>query len=57
MLIRVFLHAEFISSMKTVQIPTIFKFLRFSGKMQKNRKMNNFGNFSQFFQIFTETLE
>ena len=23
-----------------------FKFLRFSGKMQKNRKMNNFGNFS-----------
>ena len=34
-----------------------FKFLRFSGKMQKNRKMNNFGNFSQFFEIFTETLE
>ena len=51
MLIRVFLHAEFISVMKTVQIPTIF------GKMQKNRKMNNFGNFSHFFQIFTETLE
>ena len=24
MLIRVFLHAEFISGMKTVQIPTIF---------------------------------
>ena len=24
MLIRVFLHAEFISAMKTVQIPTIF---------------------------------
>ena len=22
-----------------------FKFLRFLGKMQKNRKMNNFGNF------------
>ena len=34
-----------------------FKFLRFSGKMQKNRKLNNFGNFSQFFEIFTETLE
>ena len=51
MLIRVFLHAEFISAMKTVQIPTIF------GKKQKNRKMNNFGNFSQFFEIFTETLE
>ena len=40
MLIRVFLHAEFISAMKTVQIPTIF------GKRQKNREMNNFGNFS-----------
>ena len=51
MLIRVFLHAEFISAMKTVQIPTIFR------KMQKNRKFNNFGNFSQFFEIFTETLE
>ena len=24
MLIRVFLHAEFISAMKTVQIPTVF---------------------------------
>ena len=43
MLIRVFLHAEFISAMKTVQIPTIF------GKMQRNGEMNNFGNFSQFF--------
>ena len=51
MLIRVFLHAEFILQRKQ------FKFLRFSGKMQKNRKMNNFGNFSQFFEIFTETLE
>ena len=39
MLIRVFLHAEFISAMKTVEIPTIF------GKRQKNREMNNFGNF------------
>ena len=36
MLIRVFLDAEFISAMKTVQIPTILV------KMQKNRKMNNF---------------
>ena len=38
MLIRVFLHAEFISAMKTVQNPTIFM------KNAKNRKMNNFGN-------------
>ena len=51
MLIMVFLHAEFISAMKTVQIPTIF------GKNEKNREMNNFGNFIQFFEIFTETLE
>ena len=48
MLIRVFLHAEFISAMKTVQNPTIFM------KMQKNSKMNNF---EKFFEIFTETLE
>ena len=39
MLIRVFLHAEFISAMKTVQNPTIFM------KKAINRKMNNFGNF------------
>ena len=39
MLIRVFLHAEFISAMKTVQILTIFM------KNAKNRKMKNFGNF------------
>ena len=51
MLISVFLHAEFISAMKIVQIPTIF------GKNAMNREMNNFGNFSQFFEIFTETLE
>ena len=51
MLIRVFLHAEFISAKKTVQIPTIF------GKNAKEQKMNKIGNFSQFFQIFTETLE
>ena len=39
MLIRVFLHAEFISAMKTVQNPTIFI------KNAKDRKMNNLGNF------------
>ena len=40
MLIGVSLHAEFISVMKTVQIPTILI------KMQKNIRMNNFGYFS-----------
>ena len=40
MLIRVFLHAEFISAMKTVQIPTIFM-----KNAKKNGKINNFGNF------------
>ena len=39
MLISVFLHAEFISAMKTVQNPTIFV------KIAKNRKINNYGNF------------
>ena len=39
MLIRVFLHVEFISAMKTVQNPTIFV------KNEKNRKMISFGNF------------
>ena len=39
MLIGVFLHAEFISAIKTVQDPTIFM------KNAKNIKMNNFGNF------------
>ena len=34
-----------------------FKILRFSWKMQKNRKMISFGNFCSFFEIFTETLE
>ena len=43
MLIRVFLHAEFISAMKTIQIPTIY--LKNAKKKKKNRKMNNFGNF------------
>ena len=51
MLIRVFLHAEFISAMKKVQNPTI------SMKNAKNRKINNFGNLCKFFEIFTETLE
>ena len=40
MLIRVFLHAEFISARKTVQNPTI---LMKNG--EKNRKMNNFDSF------------
>ena len=39
MLIRVFLYAEFISAMKTVESPTIFM------KNLKKWKMNNFGNF------------
>ena len=54
MLIRVFLHAEFISAMKTVQNPTIFVK---NAKKKKNRKMISFGNFCSFFEIFTETLE
>ena len=57
MLIRVFLHAEFISAMKTVQIPTIFLKNAKKKKKKKNRKMNNFGNFCYFFVIVTETLE
>ena len=40
MLIRIILHAEFITAMKTVQNPTIFM-----KNAKKNRKMNNFGNF------------
>ena len=51
MLIRVFLHAEFIFAMKTFQNPKIFM------KNANYRKMNNFGNFCKFFDIFTETLE
>ena len=51
MLIRVFLHAEFISAMKTVQNPTIFV------KNAKNRKIISFGKFCSFFEVFTETLE
>ena len=52
MLIRVFLHAEFISAMKTVQNPTIFV-----KNAKKMTKMISFGNFCSFFEIFTETLE
>ena len=42
MLIRVFLHAEFISAMKTVLNPT-------QKNIRKSRKMNNFGNFCIIF--------
>ena len=51
MLIRVFLHVKFISAMKPVQNPTIFK------KNAKNRKIYNLGNIHYFFEIFNETLE
>ena len=56
MLIRAFLHAEFISAMKTVQNPTIFV-KNAKKKKKKNRKMISVGNFCSFFEIFTETLE
>ena len=42
MLIRVFLHAEFISAMKTVPNPMIFVK---NAKKKKNRKMISIGNF------------
>ena len=42
MLIRVFLHAEFISAMKTVKNPTTFMK---NAKKKKNNNNNNFGNF------------
>ena len=45
MLIRVFLHAEFIAAMKTVQNPTIFVKNAKKKKKKKNRKMISFGNF------------
>ena len=38
---RLILHAELKSAMKTVQNPTIFM----TNAKKKNRKMNNFGNF------------
>ena len=44
MLVRVFLHAEFISAMKTVQNPTVF-LKNAKNRKKKNRKMNNYGNF------------
>ena len=52
MLIKIFLHAEFIAAMKKVQNPTIFV-----KNAKKNRKMISFGNFCSFFEVFTETLE
>ena len=63
MLIRVFLHAEFISAkleiFKWKQLEKSYDFLIrvFLWKMQKNRKMISFGNFCSFFEVFTETLE
>ena len=54
MLIRVYLHAEFISAMKTVPISTIFVK---NAEKKKNRKTISFGNFCSFFEVFTETLE
>ena len=48
MLIRVFLHAEFISAMKTVENPTVFiadMNLKNAKKKKKKRKMISFGNF------------
>ena len=51
----VFLHAEFISAMKTVPNPTIF--VNNAKKEKQNRKMFGFGNFFSFFEGFTETLE
>ena len=44
MLIRAFLHAEFISAMKTVQNTYDFH-EKCKKKKEKKRKMNNFGNF------------
>ena len=52
MIITVFLHAEFISAMKTVPNPMIFV-----KNARKNRKIISFGNFCSFFEVFTETLE
>ena len=46
MLIRVFLHAEFISAMKTDSNSYDFpEKCKKKKKKKKNRKMNNFGNF------------
>ena len=45
-LIRVFLHAEFISALKTESKPTVFE------KYAENRK-NNIYHYFQFFVIFS----
>ena len=55
MLIRVFLHAEFISAMKKVQNPTIF--VKNAKKKKKIEKWLVLVIFVNFFEIFTETLE
>ena len=52
MLIRVFLLAEFISAMKTVQNPTIF--VKNAKKIEKWLVLVISVN---FFEVFTETLE
>ena len=52
MLIRVFLHAEFISAMKTVQNPTIL--VKNAKKIEKLLVLVISVN---FFEVFTETLE
>ena len=59
MLVTVFLHAEFISAMKTVQNPTTF--MKYA-KKQKKKKTELWiilviSVISKFFEIFTETLE
>ena len=50
MLIRAFLHTEFISAMKTVQNPTIFV------KNVNNRKMISFSNFCYFLRFSLKLL-
>ena len=52
MLIRVFLHADFVSSMKTVPNPTIF--VKNAKKMEKLLVLVISVN---FFEIFTEKLK
>ena len=54
MLIRVFLHAEFISVMKTVQNPTIFMK---NAKKKKIEKWIILVICVNFLRFFTETLE
>ena len=53
MLIRVFLHAEFISAMKTVPNPTIFV----KNAKKKIEKLLVLVIFCSFFEIFTESLD